>query len=182
MNTIREDYTLAYRYARINYKSQWNHSYAEYRDQCVESLITEQVMSAALDSRVKYDDGLTPNLYDRLFDRLVSRYADLIESDFSWSDLVRLANDNMINDDPSNPFSILTGRVYLGTIMNLYPSGKVWTLWAASNVSDIEQFKDQCFIEALDKIAEKFEGWIDSSDGDPCDLFFVMSIDSEPAE
>jgi len=86
--------------------------------------------------------------------------------------------------------------LYLGTVFNLFPSGKYYTPWACSNVElcprckgegcnfcgnlgSREAFEDEIFREELEKQAEKYGGWITSGEGDPCDIFFEMYIEEE---
>lgn len=40
-----------------------------------------------------------------------------------------------------------------------------------------EAYQDQEWQAALDRVAEEFGGFIESGEGDPCDIFFVMSVD-----
>lgn len=91
-------------------------------------------------------------------------------------------------------------REFLGTVMALYPSGKYYTPWASSNVEPCprckgegtltqdacdfchglgsrEALEDQAFSEALEAVAEKNGCWIESGEGDPCDVFIVASLD-----
>ena len=45
-----------------------------------------------------------------------------------------------------------------------------------------EAYKDQEFYAALDDIARKYGGYITSGSGDPCDLFFCISIENKECE
>jgi hypothetical protein len=75
---------------------------------------------------------------------------------------------------------LLYGRCFLGTAMALAPSGKYWTFWARSNVSNAEADRDSRWFAALRKAAQKHGGWIENGEGDPCDLFFGRPV--EPGE
>jgi len=86
--------------------------------------------------------------------------------------------------------------LYLGTVFNMFPSGKYYTPWACSNVEPCprckgegcnfcgnlgsrEAYEDEIFREELEKQAEKYGGWVRSGEGDPCDIFFEMYIEEE---
>jgi hypothetical protein len=95
------------------------------------------------------------------------------------------------------------GSSYLGTVFALAPSGKYYNPIANSNVSlcpvcggrgqtrktivcarcgglgSHEAYQDQEFYRALDDIASDNGGWIESGEGDPCDLFFCMSVEED---
>jgi hypothetical protein len=63
------------------------------------------------------------------------------------------------------------GECYLGSVMSLAPSGKFYTAWTTNQTSD-DVDKDSRWYAALDKVAEKSQGWIESGEGDPTDLYF----------
>lgn len=77
---------------------------------------------------------------------------------------------------------------YLGTVFAIMPSGKYYMPWACSNVDPCprcegkgcdfcdhsgsrEAHEDECFMDALEKEAGKYNCWVESGEGDPCDLF-----------
>jgi hypothetical protein len=63
------------------------------------------------------------------------------------------------------------GKVYLGSVMALTPSGKFYTFWTTNQTSrDVD--RDTRWYAALEQVATKYEGWIESGEGDPTDLFF----------
>jgi hypothetical protein len=64
-------------------------------------------------------------------------------------------------------------RVFLGTRMALCPSGKYYTVYACSNVSEEEAQADEGWFEAVKVELEAIDAFIESGDGDPCDLFAV---------
>jgi len=70
----------------------------------------------------------------------------------------------------------LYGASFLGTVMSLVPSGKYWTAWASSNVTQAESDRDEAWMEALNSVADRHGGWIETGEGDPCDLFFAMTV------
>lgn len=100
---------------------------------------------------------------------LKRKYAAEIAA-WDWPGIVADAKDNAKDADIGEP------RVFLGTVMALYPSGKYHTPWCSNQTSHDEQ-RDEAFEEALEEKAAEFGGWIESGDGDPCDLLFVMNAE-----
>jgi hypothetical protein len=64
-------------------------------------------------------------------------------------------------------------RVFLGTRMALCPSGKYYTPFACSNVTDEEAEADEEWYERVKAGLESLGASLESGDGDPCDLFAV---------
>lgn len=170
----KSDYNLAYYLARNTRKT--NRSYGHYVGLCRVALIPENIMESAWNSMIAYRIGNSTQLtlLDRLTDKLVDYYAAKIESDFDWQQLETDTLDNLDTIDYSGE---KLGRVYLGSALDLNPSGKYWVVWAASNVNDIETAKDIAFNQALDRIASKYGGWIESGEGDPLDQYFCKSYE-----
>jgi hypothetical protein len=73
----------------------------------------------------------------------------------------------------------LVETTFLGTVFTLYPSGKFYTPWANSNVSIVEAAKDAIFQECLEYTAEKQGCFVESGEGDPCDIFLSRVVESE---
>lgn len=107
----------------------------------------------------------------------VKKYKQEIEQDWDWKYVVASAKDN---PQPSidSPDDEMFGYFYLGTVMNLAPSGKYYMPWC-SNFTAKEAEDDERWYAALDAIAEKHGGWIENGEGDPCDIFFVVGIDQD---
>ena len=64
------------------------------------------------------------------------------------------------------------GMCFLGTVMNVFPSGKFYTLWTTNQTTrDVD--RDERFSIALNKAAELHGGYIENGEGDPTDLFFT---------
>ena len=78
---------------------------------------------------------------------------------------------------------------FLGTVFSIMPSGKYYMPWACSNVNPCprckgegcdfcgslgsrEAHEDELMNEALEHYANKRGGWVESGEGDPCDLFY----------
>lgn len=104
-------------------------------------------------------------------DCLVEYYESDIRESFDWQE-IRL--DSLNNPDNDGQ---VCGITFLGTVFALSPSGKYYTPFACSNIDDIDAILDSAFYAALDNVAESFDGWIESGDGDPCDLFFATRLD-----
>ena len=98
----------------------------------------------------------------------VSEQEALIRAQFDWPALKAEALRNP-HYDPDVEDDICS--IFLGTVFALTPSGKYYMPWACSNVTDEEAAKDEAWYEALDAVVESYGGWIESGEGDPCDLF-----------
>lgn len=72
-------------------------------------------------------------------------------------------------------------RIYLGTIMRWYPSGKVYAPWS-SNVSEAEAAIDEAWREMLDAEAAALGCFIAHGEGDPCDMYLVECREREQPE
>lgn len=81
--------------------------------------------------------------------------------------------------------------VFLGTVFHIMPSGKYYQPFACSNVDPCgrckgegceycghlgsrEAYEDSLMDEYLQEYANKAGAWVESGEGDPCDLFLVM--------
>ena len=62
-------------------------------------------------------------------------------------------------------------RTFLGTCFTLTPSGKFYTPWACSNVTDEEVQADEEWCDAAQAELEAIGANLESGEGDPCDLF-----------
>lgn len=95
----------------------------------------------------------------------LNKYKKQIESEWNWD---TLREDAFFNtDDEGNSI----GSVYLGTVFSLFPSGKYWTFYAASNVSIREKIKDIAYREVLEEVFENRGYYVTCGEGDPCDLY-----------
>ena len=66
---------------------------------------------------------------------------------------------------------------YMGSVFTVTPSGKYYMPWANSNVNIIEAAKDSMFYEIVERELDKLGYWLESGEGDPCDLFVSRSIE-----
>lgn len=72
--------------------------------------------------------------------------------------------------------------VYLGTVFALMPSGKYYTPWANSNVTEDEASEDEKWREQVDEELESVGLHLISGEGDPCDLFAAEWRDKEDVD
>jgi hypothetical protein len=70
-------------------------------------------------------------------------------------------------------------RIFLGTVFALTPSGKYYMPWACSNVTEAEADEDVQWREAVEAELAKFDAYLTSGEGDPCDLFAEQIRDKE---
>jgi len=64
------------------------------------------------------------------------------------------------------------GSYYLGTVFALTPSGKFYMPWTTNQTADDVE-RDSRWYEALEQVATKHEGWTESGEGDPTDMYFM---------
>ena len=83
--------------------------------------------------------------------------------------------------DPCNP-DMESRQVYLGTCFDLVPSGKYYTPFACSNVTEAEALKDEEWYEKADRELDAIGASIVSGEGDPCDLFVAQYREKENQE
>lgn len=70
-------------------------------------------------------------------------------------------------------------EIFVGTVFNLLPSGKYYTPWACSNVTEEEAEEDEIWWEQAYAECAEHGCCIISGEGDPCDLFISVVIDDE---
>jgi len=95
-------------------------------------------------------------------------YQKQLREEFDWPKMKAEALRNP-HYDPEVEDDICS--IFLGTVFVLTPSGKYYMPWACSNVTEEEALEDALWYEALEAVAESYDGWIESGEGDPCDLF-----------
>lgn len=118
------------------------------------------------------------------FDRyaiLTAHYAAQIAADWNLAAIKAECESNAEPDSDGD--GDLIGRCYLGTVMSIYPSGKYYMPWC-SNQSRADETRDECYGAALESALEDAGMWLESGDGDPCDLFACYHVDigEEPDE
>jgi len=86
----------------------------------------------------------------------------------------RLASDEAVEDTIDG---ITIRRLYIGTVFDLVPSGKIYTPYAHSNVTEEEAELDQDWYEEAEAELEGVGAYLENGEGDPCDLFVVQEVD-----
>lgn len=114
----------------------------------------------------------TPDMGFSLDDADTEFYLRQVRQEFDWKVIAEKPDHIEDADDGDDPIA----RTYLGSILTLYPSGKYYTPWARTNVSLSEATLDTCYRDALDKLAQEFDGWIEEGDDDPLDIFFCKRM------
>lgn len=76
-------------------------------------------------------------------------------------------------DYQDNPETSEVRRVFLGTVFALTPSGKFYTPWACSNVTEAEADEDEQWYDKARQELESIELSLEGGEDDPCDLFAV---------
>ena len=94
---------------------------------------------------------------------------------WDWSKIAVIADETRFQRE-----DMQLGSTYLGSVMNIFPSGKYWMPWTTNQNSE-DMRRDSAFAQALDKVAEKFGGWIETGEGDPTDLYFVKVFENVDA-
>jgi hypothetical protein len=97
--------------------------------------------------------------------------------DWDWEAASKECRENEASagDDPGgDPFHAL----FFGSVMSIMPSGKYWTCFASSNVTESEQEEDVTYHELLEACASEAGGWIENGlNGDYCDMFFCLPVE-----
>lgn len=92
------------------------------------------------------------------------------KSDLNW-DSIRAELDSMDWEDREDGFGEQERRVYIGSVFGIMPSGKYYMPWACSNVTEEEANADEEYRELIEEEASARGLWLDSGEGDPCDIF-----------
>lgn len=97
-------------------------------------------------------------------------YLQEIRDLFHW-DVIK--EEAILNSEEAKPEwdGSKIGLCFLGTVFNLTPSGKYYMPWACSNVTEAEALQDELWYEALEEIANEYEMFVTSGEGDPCNIF-----------
>lgn len=109
-------------------------------------------------------------------DKLFAEYLKNIRELFDWEGLKQECLDNL-EEDYENPNQLI-GACYLGSIMDLFPSGKYYTFWT-SNQTEGDTFQDGIFGEALDTVANEYGLYISSGENDPTDVLAYLVVDKD---
>jgi len=108
--------------------------------------------------------------FDR-YEILTRNYISQIES-WDWEAVLKEVRSNCFLNDCDE----IEGRCYLGSVLNLYPSGKYYMPWCTNQTRN-DEIKDSCYQEALEKVANDFDLFITGSDGDGLDVCAGQMVD-----
>lgn len=137
-------------------------------------------------------------MYQKYSDRIQEQYKQEIEN-WNWN-FIRIEAREYPQEsfyDEEEYFSC-----YLGSILNIYPSGKYYLPFACSNLDRCEHcrgkgyfgkircikcngygsseaFLDELFAEALEEVSSDHGFWIESGDGCSTDLFACFKEDND---
>ena len=117
-----------------------------------------------------------------VFDKLAERYKVQIESEWHW-DAIHKELDKKDPDYLVNGYEVEEWEedpiygIYIGSVLNMAPSGKYYQPFACSNVTAKEALKDEIYWETLDKVLEEHGLWCQSSEGDALDMLFCKVIE-----
>jgi hypothetical protein len=109
---------------------------------------------------------------DKKYTSLGSKFAlDCIES--FTGELIE-DTDNLYAEDDFKYYAD-----FIGTVFYVMPSGKFYMPWACSNITWLEAAQDHCFREGLESELDKHGFWLESGEGDPCDLFICHAFEGD---
>lgn len=103
----------------------------------------------------------------------VKRYEQYLRGLYAWSYLKQCA----MNESEGEPDENNTVRAYMGTVQDIFPSGKYYTAFACSNVNEAEIQDDADFMQAFQNVATDYNGYIIFGEDDPCDLFILFDYE-----
>lgn len=87
--------------------------------------------------------------------------------DINWKDIREKLNQQEWVKIGTEEFE---RRILLGTVSDLTPSGKYYTLFACSNITQQEAETDEVWWINLKNAAEERDLFVEQSDVDPCDI------------
>lgn len=65
--------------------------------------------------------------------------------------------------------------LYIGSVLNLVPSGKYYTLWACDNVTEEEAERDAAWWERLEELLTPLNLFVQNGE-DPCDVYIFKYV------
>lgn len=104
-------------------------------------------------------------------------WAEYFNENLGDSEVANYKKLAMKDDPEETEDGIFVYREYLGTVFSLYPSGKYYQPFACGNVSETEAEWDSNWFETLEKHLNKYDAWIESGEGDPCDLHICFRVE-----
>ena len=101
------------------------------------------------------------------YEILTNKYRKEIEQ-WDWKAIQSSARSSCFIDEENN----IIASCWLGTPLGTYPSGKIYTFWT-TNQTRSDVIRDECFIEALEAVAESHGMFISYED----DIFAQAMLD-----
>jgi hypothetical protein len=92
-----------------------------------------------------------------------------MEQIFNLQEIRKLLDSEEWEDDRFNDCQKRT--IYIGSVFALLPSGKYYMPWACSNVTEEEADKDADWYTRAESELATIRCFMESGEGDPCDLF-----------
>lgn len=93
---------------------------------------------------------------------------------WDWSGIITDCVDTVEYSRDADSF---VGSAYIGTVFSLTPTGKYYTPFANSNVTEAEAEKDEVWFECLEEVCDEHDVSYTSGEGNPCDLFVEKGFD-----
>jgi hypothetical protein len=112
-----------------------------------------------------------------MFDRheiLTKHYENQIRS-WDWEEIKRDALSNCQFDEWEKQ---VIASTYLGSVLGIFPSHKYYMPWC-TNQTRSDVIKDECFSEALEKVAGEHGLFINGSEGDACDILAQKLVEDK---
>jgi len=126
-----------------------------------------------------------------VFDLLKEKYHQRIMDMFDWENI-----EDDVEDVKDVGFPMWENgsykACYIGTVFNIFPSGKYYTPWWTTNQTPKyytpswttnetpkEVLKDRIFEEELEGILDDKDMWYESGVDDPTDIFFCKYLTAE---
>ena len=120
-----------------------------------------------------YLDGPAP---EEVREKWYEQYKKEFET-WNW-EAMKLEAEREMSVDLDNP-DLLVGRVFIGSLLSVTPSGKIYTPFAHSNVTEYEANRDEEWHAALEAVAEEHDMTTIYDDGD---IFVGVWKDNEASD
>lgn len=120
-----------------------------------------------------------------IYEKLRKYYEEKIKIEYKIDNFVsELKKNGCVKED--NDSDLEEGKeikcLYIGTIINMSPSGKYYLPFAHSNVSEKEAIRDEIFWCAFEELLNEKGLWTENGEGDALDIFICGVFDKEVPE
>lgn len=95
---------------------------------------------------------------------------------WNWSGILADCLDSVDYDRDADGY---VGTAFIGTVFSLTPSGKYYTPYAHSNVTEAEAEQDEIWFECLEEVCDEFDVGVINGEGDPCDMFITKYFSAD---